>query len=92
MDDLEKAIEMNPFNYLAYFNLFSVLTRCNEDWEAFNNLCCSLSCMYLLKAKTTKKIDLVEKSLQYANNNVAASLLKKCLELEYTFLAEGAAS
>jgi tetratricopeptide (TPR) repeat protein len=29
MNDLEKAIDINPYNYIAYFNLFSVLTRNN---------------------------------------------------------------
>lgn len=58
MDDLENAIKKDPYNYIAYFNLFSVLTRNNEDLEAYNQLCCSLSCMYLFKAKTEKNIKL----------------------------------
>lgn len=33
--DLERALKINPRNYIAYFNLFSILTKLVEDEEAF---------------------------------------------------------
>jgi len=61
---------MNPLNYIAYFNLFSIQTQNNDDAIAYYNLCCSLSCLHLIKAKQTRAIEDVDKAIGYAHNNL----------------------
>lgn len=80
--DLEKAILLNHLNYLAYFNLFSLQFRSGEDEKAFENLCCSLSCLYLVRAKKSRRELDVQKSIIYADNNVEAYVLKSLMYLE----------
>jgi tetratricopeptide (TPR) repeat protein len=74
--DLHAALRINPLNYIAYFNLFSIQTLNNEDHEAYENLCCSLSCLHLIKAKKTKILGDVEHAIKYAKNNLEARVLK----------------
>lgn len=33
--DLDLSLKINPRNYIAYFNLFSIQTRNKEDFSAF---------------------------------------------------------
>jgi tetratricopeptide (TPR) repeat protein len=80
--DIEKAIKINPRNYIAYFNLFSILTKLVEDDEALSALCCSLSCLYLIRGKLTKNLEDAEKSIAYCNSNTEAHVLKGLLLMQ----------
>ena len=69
-------------NYPAYFNLFSIYTMRNNNLEGLKNLCCALSCLYLLRGKATKsEVDLT-KAIKYAENNIEARLLKGFMNME----------
>ncbi len=80
--DIEKAIKINPRNYIAYFNLFSILTKLIEDEDALAALCCSLSCLYLIRGKLTKSLQDVDKSIGYCLNNTEAHVLKGLLLMQ----------
>ena len=53
--DLERSLELNHLNYVSYFNLFSLQFRAGRGESALGNLCCSLSCLYLLRAKKSRR-------------------------------------
>jgi len=82
LEDINSSLELNPRNYIAYFNKFSLQYRNNNDNEAFDSLCCSLSCLYLMKAKSEKSIDYADKAIKYCYNNIEAHVLKGLLLLE----------
>jgi tetratricopeptide (TPR) repeat protein len=84
MVDIRSALVSNPHNYLAYFNMFSLQYRNHDDLNAFSSLCCSLSCLHLLKAKKAKNLANADKSIKYSSNNVEAHTLKGLLLLEKT--------
>lgn len=81
VDDLIKSIEFNYLNYVAYFNLFSLLYNSGQIVTAFDNLCCSLSCLYLIRAKKGRKELDVQRSIKYAENNPDAHVLKALMYL-----------
>ena len=93
MRDIDQALELNHLNYLAYFNLFSVQTRREEDMTALQSLCCGLSCLHLLKARLARSVLHADKAIRYAQNNQEAHTLKglmlmqqsKYIEAYYSF-------
>ena len=48
---MEKALEYNYLNYAVYFNTFSILCVNGNLKEGLKNLCCALSCLYLIRGK-----------------------------------------
>lgn len=54
----------------------------NNTVEALKNICCALSCLYLLRGKTTKNEGDLNKAIKYAENNVEARLLKGIMNME----------
>ena len=52
-EDFEKSLENNHLNYLSYYNLHSLYAFGNKNVDALKNLCCALSCLHLLRFKTT---------------------------------------
>jgi hypothetical protein len=82
VDDLVKAIDYNYLNYVAYFNLFSLQFNARQVLTAFDNLCCSLSCLYLVRARKARKELDVQRSIKYAENNPDAHILKALMYLE----------
>jgi tetratricopeptide (TPR) repeat protein len=73
---------LNHLNYVAYFNLFSLEYRAGQEETAFDNLCCSLSCLYLLRAKKSRRELDVQRAINYADNNFEAYILKSLMYLE----------
>lgn len=80
--DLEICLSLNPRSHIAYFNLFSIQTRYEQWLPAYQSLCCSLSCLYLIKARNSKSIQDAETSIQHAHNNYEAHVLKGLLHLQ----------
>ena len=50
-----------------------------EDSRALENLCCSVSCLYLIHGKMKKNLEDVNKAIELADNNVEAYVLKGLL-------------
>lgn len=46
------------------------------------NICCSISCLYVAKCQFTEDLDDISKSLFYADNNVEAYMLKAMISLK----------
>lgn len=67
---------------MSYFNLFSLQYRGGGREQALENLCCSLSCLYLLRAKKSRRELDVQRSISYADNNFEAYVLKSLMYLE----------
>ena len=82
LQDIQNSLDLNPRNYIAYFNKFSLQYKNSDDSEAFDSLCCSLSCLYLMKAKSEKSVEYADKSIKYCYNNIEAHVLKGLLLLE----------
>jgi tetratricopeptide (TPR) repeat protein len=82
VDDLVNAINYNYLNYVAYFNLFSLQFNAGQIFPAFDNLCCSLSCLYLVRARKARRELDVQRSIKYAENNPEAHILKALMYLE----------
>jgi hypothetical protein len=61
--------------------MFSLLMRIEKFDEAFQNLCCSLSCLYLIRAKNKKSELDASKAIKYAENNMEAHVLKGLIHL-----------
>ena len=93
IDEIRTALELNPHNYIAYFNRFSLEFRNCQDSDALRSLCCSLSCLHLMRAKKTRSIESAGKAIKYCSNNIEAHVLKglilyekeKYLESYYQF-------
>jgi tetratricopeptide (TPR) repeat protein len=66
VEDLLKAVNFNYLNYVAYFNLFSLQFNSGQVEDAFDNLCCGLSCLYLVRAKRERRELDVQRSIKYA--------------------------
>lgn len=82
MEDLTAAITHNYLNYVAYFNLFSLQFNAGHTLDAFDNLCCSLSCLYLVRARKARRELDVQRSIKYAENNPEAHILKALMYLD----------
>lgn len=82
LNDLNHAISLNHLNYVAYFNLFSLQYRSGEEEVSFDNLCCSLSCLYLIRAKKSRRELDLQRSIKYAENNLESHVLKSLMYLE----------
>lgn len=82
LHDLNAAITHNYLNYVAYFNLFSLQFNAGETELAFDNLCCSLSCLYLVRARKARRELDVQRSIKYAENNPDAHILKALMYLD----------
>lgn len=67
--DLQKSIEINHLNYVAYFNLFSLNFLESKSEEAFKNLCFSLSSIYTVLSRHAKNIDWINQAIFYSYNN-----------------------
>ncbi len=52
---LERAVSLNELNFWAYFNLSSYYYAEQYLSQTINNLKCSLSCLYLLRASISQK-------------------------------------
>jgi hypothetical protein len=76
------AIKHNYLNYAAYYNLFSIQFKTGNLQVAFDNLCCSLSCLYFIRAKKTKRELDIQRSIKYAENNPEAHILKSFMYLK----------
>ena len=50
--------------------------------EALKNLCCGLSCLYLLRSKIQRNEADLTKAIKYAENNLEAHLLKGIFNME----------
>lgn len=72
--------------------MFSIQTRMMEDEAAFANLCCSLSCMYLIRARNAKSIEDASIAISYSNNNYEAHVLKGLLLMQKQKYEEARAS
>lgn len=77
-----QALQLNPRNYIAYFNLFSLDYRQQHYRTALHHLLCSLSCLLLMKAKANSDLHLADKAISYCPNNTEAHLLKGLLFLQ----------
>ena len=75
---MEKSVEINHLNYVAYFNLFAIEWTTGFKWESLKNLCCGLSSLYLLRGEIHKSESDINKALKYAENNLEARV-RKCL-------------
>jgi len=64
--ELNKGVELDPHNYVAYFNLASLNIKSGDKIEALQNICCSLSCLYLSKGRITENKEDVKKAMFYA--------------------------
>lgn len=66
----------NNMNFMAYFNIFSIIIKQPNNYkdlyQAFNNLLCSLSCLYLIRAKINHSLSDVRMARDYAPNNLQA--------------------
>ena len=68
-NDLKKAISINPLDYVARFNAFSVnMIRENKE-EAFQELCLSLSGAYLALGRVRGEQEWLHKAVEYSFNN-----------------------
>ena len=50
--------------------------------EALKNLCCALSCLYLIRGKNNKNEADLTKAIKYSENNIEARLLKGFMNME----------
>ena len=92
LKDLHLALSINPRNYISYFNIFSIKIKQELDQEAYQHLCCSLSCLYLLKAKESKQVQDANRSISFSNNNFEAYLLKGLIQMELSDYLEAVKS
>ena len=79
--DIGKSLELQPLNYIAYFNLFSISMKDSQEDKAIQNLYCALSVMYLLRGKYKKNVNDLSKAIELAHNNIEARVLKGLLLL-----------
>ena len=82
VQDLAEAIRRNHLNYVAYFNLFSLQFNAGQPLPAFDNLCASLSCLHLLRARNSRRELDLQRAIRYADNNPEAHILKALLYLQ----------
>lgn len=82
VQDLSEAIRRNHLNYVAYFNLFSLQFNAGQTQPAFDNLCSSLSCLHLLRARNSRRELDLQRAIKYADNNPEAHILKALLYLQ----------
>lgn len=82
VQDLCEAIRRNHLNYVAYFNLFSLQFNAGQTLPAFENLCASLSCLHLLRARNSRRELDLQRAIRYAENNPEAHILKALLHLQ----------
>lgn len=81
-EDFEQSIAQNHLNYVAYFNQYSLCSLAKKKDEALKNLCCSLSCLHLLKGRKKGDLSSIEKALEYCGNNIEARLAKGLIHLK----------
>lgn len=69
-------MNLNHLNHAAYFNIFSVSVCDNNNLEALKNLCCALSCLYLIRGRLRDNESDINKCLKLAENNHEGRLVK----------------
>jgi hypothetical protein len=69
LSDLQRSIEINHLNYIAYFNLFSINLHQEKPAAGFHNLCLCLSSAYTVLSRRGMNADWIDQSLHYAYNN-----------------------
>ena len=79
--DIGKSLELQPLNYIAYFNLFSIYMKDSQEDKAIQNLYCALSVMDLLRGEYKKNVNDLSKAIELAHNNIEARVLKGLLLL-----------
>lgn len=67
--EINQAMSLDPLNYHAYFNLFSIQMESGQFEAAYKNLCCCLSVGYLLAGKSTNNPSSVDKAIEFSFNN-----------------------
>lgn len=68
--------------------MFSLKVRKNQLEEALKELACSLSCLYLTRARFRKRDQDAKEAIRYARNNVEAHVLRAMMFLEGKKLKE----